>query len=41
MRAVRVKSKFEKEAEKLRKQTEKNDINRVKKEWKNIMAKRV
>ena len=41
MRAVRVKSKYEKEAEKLRKQTEKNDINRVKKGWKNIMAKRV
>ena len=41
MRAVRVKRKFEKEAEKLRKQTEKNDINRVKKGWKNIMAKRV
>ena len=40
-RTIRVKSKFEKEAEKLRKQTEKNYINRVKRGWENIMAKRV
>ena len=39
MRKARVKSEFEKDAENLRKQTEKNYINWVKKGWVNIVAK--
>ena len=40
MKEVRVKSEFEKETEKLRQQTEKNWITRVKQGWVNITQKK-
>ena len=40
MKKVRVKSEFEKESEKLRQQTEKNCITRVKQGWVNITQKK-